>query len=167
MRRCARARHRETGAMPHVPGLRSCYAKVGRLVYFGRMLDKIRLHAAGKLPADYIGNLGDGKFLQFDGRACRFLGIRYEDLKARTLQGGEDSDILAWVESHGIARSDEECHVWNRFILKLGWRDERSHVLPQRILDAGLTGKPIETVVDHIEYDEGRDPVAERAWEKV
>ncbi len=39
--------------MPPVPGLRSCYARVGRLVYFGRMLDKIRLHAAGRLPADY------------------------------------------------------------------------------------------------------------------
>jgi len=38
--------------MPHVSGLRSCYAKVGRFVYFGRMLDKIRLHAAGRLPAD-------------------------------------------------------------------------------------------------------------------
>jgi len=25
---------------------------VGRFVYFGRMLDKIRLHAAGRLPAD-------------------------------------------------------------------------------------------------------------------
>ena len=48
----------------HVPGLRSPYLKVGRLVYFGRMLDKIRLHAAGKLPeADYGANLGKG----FDG----------------------------------------------------------------------------------------------------
>ena len=37
--------------MPHVPGLRSVYAKVGRPVYFGRMLDKIRLHAEGRLPA--------------------------------------------------------------------------------------------------------------------
>ena len=64
-------------------------------------------------------------------------------------------------------RTDEECHVWNRFIVKLGWRDERSAVLPQRIIDAGLTGKPIETLVDHIEYDEGRDPVATRAWDSV
>ena len=45
--------------MPHVPGLHSCYAKVGRLVYFGRMLDKIRLYAAGQLPAEYVANLGD------------------------------------------------------------------------------------------------------------
>ena len=40
-------------------------------------------------------------------------------------------------------------------------------MLPQRILDAGLTGKPIDTVIDHIEFDEGRDPVATRAWDTV
>ena len=45
--------------MPNIPGLRSCYDKVGRLIYFGRMLDKIRLHAAGQLPPDYVENLGD------------------------------------------------------------------------------------------------------------
>ncbi len=153
--------------MPHVPGLRSCYAKVGRLVYFGRMLDKIRLHATGKLPAEYVGNLGDTQLYVLDSRCCRFLGVSYADIKARTLQGGDDNEILAWVHARGAARGDEECHIWNRFIVKLGWRDERSHVLPQRILDSGLTGKTIETIIDHIEYDEGRDPVSERAWEKV
>jgi gluconokinase len=58
--------------------------------------------------------------------------------------------------------------MWNRFIVKLGWRDERSAVLAQRVHDAGgFPGRAIETIIDHIEYDEGRDPVAERAWEKV
>ena len=153
--------------MPHVPGLRSCYSKIGRLVYFGRMLDKIRLHAAGKLPADYVSNLGEETPTTLDGRCCRFLGVSYAEIKARTLEGGSDEEILAWVQPRGIARTDEECHTWNRFILKLGWRDERSAVLPQRIRDSGLTGKPIETVIDHIEYDEGRDPVADRSWEKI
>jgi hypothetical protein len=37
--------------------LRSACAKVGELVYFGRMLDKIRLVNENKLPAGY--NLGD------------------------------------------------------------------------------------------------------------
>jgi gluconokinase len=153
--------------MPHVPGLRSCYSKVGRLVYFGRMLDKIRLHAAGALPADYVANLGDAQFYVLDGRCCRFLGVRYADLKERTLQGGSDEEVLAWAHAHGTARTDEECHVWNRFILKLGWRDERSAVLPQRIRDSKLEGKPIETIIDHIEYDEGRNPVVDRAWERI
>jgi len=153
--------------MPHVPGLRSCYDKVGRLIHFGRMLDKIRLNAAGRLPADYVALQGDAQFYTLDGRCCRFLGVPYAEIKARTLQGGTDQEILAWAHAHGISRTDEECHVWNRFIAKLGWRDERSAVLPQRIIDSGLAGKPIETLIDHIEFDEGRDPVAERAWEKI
>lgn len=153
--------------MPQVPGLRSCYAKVGRLVYFGRMLDKIRLHAAGRLPAAYQANLGDEQFFVLDGRCCRFLGVAYPELRDRTLAGGTDEEILAWVHARGIVRTDEECHMWNRFFLKLGWRDERSSVLPQRIRDSGLTGKPIETLIDHIEYDEGRDPVRDRAWDFV
>ncbi len=153
--------------MPYVPGLRSCYAKVGRLIYFGRMLDKIRLHAQGKLPADYVPLLGDAQFYTLDGRCCRFLGVTYAEIQSRALEGGTDDDILAWVQARGTVRTDEECHIWNRFIAKLGWRDERSAVLPQRIQDSGLSGKPIETIIDHIEYDEGRDPVAERAWEKI
>ena len=40
----------KSAVMPHVPGLRSCSAKIGLLIYFGHMLDKIRLHAAAKLP---------------------------------------------------------------------------------------------------------------------
>lgn len=153
--------------MPHVPGLRSVYHKTGRLIYFGRMLDKIRLHAEGKLPPEYVENLGDGKLMRLDGRICRFLKIRYDDLKARTLAGGTDEEILAWAEANGTPRTDEECHIWNRFIVKLGWRDERSAVLPERIKSAGLEGKPIETIVDHIEFDEGRDPVATRAWDTI
>ncbi|HRH98330.1 MAG TPA: DUF5069 domain-containing protein [Prosthecobacter sp.] len=153
--------------MPHVLGLRSCYAKVGRLIYFGRMLDKIRLHAEARLPADYVPLLGDTQFYTLDGRCCRFLGVPYAEIKERTLHGGNDEEILAWAHARGIVRSDEECHMWNRFIAKLGWRDERSHLLPRRIQDSGLTGKTIETLIDHIEYDEGRDPVAERAWEQI
>ena len=154
--------------MPHVPGLRSVYAKVGRLIYFGRMLDKLRLHAAGKLPADYVTNLGDSQFYVLDGRCCRFLGVPYSEIRERALTTRDsDEDILAWAHARGTPRTDEECHMWNRFILKLGWRDERTAVLPERIRNSGLEGKPIETIVDHIEYDEGRDPVATRAWENI
>jgi hypothetical protein len=131
------------------------------------MLDKLRLHAAGRLPAEYIGNLGDAQMLVLDGRCCRFLGVPYAELRDRTLASGTDEEILAWAHTRGTPRSDEECHMWNRFVLKLGWRDERSAVLAQRLRDAGLTGKPIETIIDHIEYDEGRDPVASRAWEAI
>jgi gluconokinase len=150
--------------MPTIPGLRSPYTRVGRFVYFGRMLDKIRLHAAGRLPADYHANLGDGRPNLFDARCCRFLGLKYADVAARTLQGGTDAEILAWAEGRGPAHTDDECNAWNHFIMKIGWRDDRSAVLQERIREYGLVGKPIETFFDLIDYDEGRDPVAAKAW---
>ncbi|MBL9216526.1 MAG: DUF5069 domain-containing protein [Opitutaceae bacterium] len=149
--------------MPAVPGLRSCYDKTDRLVYFGRMLDKIRLHAAGRLPADYHGNLGKG----FDARCCGFLGIDYAALQARTLQGGTDAEILAWCHERSGTRTDDQCLQWNLFLMKRGWRDDVSATLRERVVQYGLTGKPIETFFDLNEYDEGRDPVATQAWTKL
>jgi hypothetical protein len=104
--------------MPYVPGLRSPYDKVGRLVYFRRMLDKIRLHAKGELPPEYQTNLGDVPRKFSDGPCCRFLGIEYRALVARTLRGGTDDDILAGAHARGTPRTDEECDMWNRFILR-------------------------------------------------
>lgn len=147
--------------MPNVPGLRSCYAKVGRLVYLGRMLDKIRLHADGRLPAEYHENLGTG----FDGRCCTFLRVAYADVVARVRAGDPDQAVLAWAESQAGAAPDEACNIWNRFMMKVGWRDDRTPILRKRVAQFGLENRPIETFFDLLEYDEGRDPVATRAWE--
>lgn len=58
-----------------VPGLRSAYDEVGGIVYFGRMLDKIRLKAKGQLPTDY--KTGPELWLDFDARCARFLKVPY------------------------------------------------------------------------------------------
>ena len=134
------------------------------MVYFGRMLDKIRLHAAGRLPVEYQANLGASRPNLFDARCCRFLGVHYAGVAARTLEGGTDEQILAWCEARGTPRTDDECTAWNLFIMKIGWRDGRSAVLQERVREYGLAGKPIETFFDLIDYDEGRDPVAAQAW---
>ena len=147
--------------MPFVPGLRSGYSLTGRLVHFGRMLDKIRLHANDRLPADYHGNLGIG----FDGRTCLFLGIDYGALKAKVLAGGCDEEILAWAHAQGGHRTQDQCMIWNQFMMKVGWRDDRTAVLRDRIATLGLSHKPIDTFFDLNDFDEGRDPVASRAWE--
>jgi hypothetical protein len=149
--------------MPNVPGLRSPYAKVGRLVFFGRMLDKIRLHAAGRLPAaDYVANLGKG----FDGRCCNFLRVHYDELKARTLAVGADEELLAWAENKGGPRTDEECEIWNGFMMKRGWRDAAAEMLAKRLKESALEAAPAMTMFDYLDFDEGRDPVSVRAWEK-
>lgn len=152
--------------MPNVPGLRSPYVKLGRIVYLGRMLDKIRLHAAGKLPADYVANLGDDRPGIFDARCCLFLGVRYADLKTHVLKGGTDDDIVAWLDQNGAKNSDGQCFIWNAFMMKRGWRDDGAAILAQRIADNQLGDKPVMTMFDFLDFDEGRDPVATRAWEQ-
>jgi gluconokinase len=151
-----------SASMAHVPGLRSPYAKVGRIVYFGRMLDKIRLHAACSLTADYIPNLGKG----FDGRCCSFLRVNYDELKIRTLDGDlRDAQLLSWAEQRGGVRSDEECEIWNGFMMKRGWRDAGAEILARRIGESGLQEMPIMTMFDYLDFDEGRDPIRAQAWE--
>jgi len=152
--------------MPNIPGLRSPYAKVGRLVYFGRMLDKIRLHAVGQLPPEYVANLGDAQPGVFDSRCCHFLGLKFDAIQTRALAGGNDETILAWCHERGAKPTDEECEIWNTFMMKRGWRDVARARLIQRIAESGFQDKPIETFFDYIDFDEGRDPVAAQLWLK-
>jgi len=154
--------------MPHVPGLRSPYVKVGRLVYFGRLLDKIRLHAAGQLPPAYVANLGDTNPGMFDARCCSFLRVAYAELCECVLAGQlTDEQLLAWCHERGGPRTDQECCVWNHFMMKRGWRDEANARLRQRIAESGLESKPIQTFFDYIDYDEDRDSAATQPWLQV
>lgn len=141
-------------------GLRSPYERVGGLVFFGRMLDKIRINASGMLAPDYNRNVGKG----FDMRCAEHLGVPYEDIVKRTLEGGADEEILAWCRERGGPRSEIQVEMFNSFLMKRGWRDSASDVLKRRIAEDGLAGKPIETFFDLIEYDEGRDPAAIQPW---
>ena len=120
-----------------VPGLRSDYDKVGGIVYFGRMLDKIRLHAAGKLPAGYF--VGTANRTLFDSRCTRFLRVDYPALVARVLEGGSDEKILEWCFQHGYRPSEDEIEIWNGFMMKRGWRDAGSAELQEekRLLGFG------------------------------
>ena len=136
--------------------LRSPFVKVGGFVYFARMLDKIRAHAAGQLPDDYQANLGKG----FDERCARFLRIDYNDLVDRVKQGGSDEELLQWCFASSRRPSDDEIYVWNEFMRKRGWNDEVSETLKRRKKEAGMAGRSeIETMFAFIDADEGRSPV--------
>lgn len=139
-----------------IPGLRSPYDQVGGLVYFGRLLDKIRLHAQGKLPPEYVANLGD-KPGMFDSRCVHFLGVEYDALAKRVLAGGADEEILAWAYENGRRPTDEDIEIWNGFMTKRGWRDPARERLVFRLKEAGLgADSGIETMFDFIDADEGR-----------
>jgi Domain of unknown function (DUF5069) len=135
------------------PGLRSPSAKVGGIVHFGRMLDKIRAHARGELPTDYQPNLGKG----FDSRCINLLGADYNGLVERVKQGGTDEEILQWCFNAGRKPPEEEIHVWNEFMRKFGWNDQGSEILKRRKKEAGMSDRAdIETMFGFIDADEGR-----------
>jgi hypothetical protein len=137
-------------------GLRSPFAKISGFVYFGRMLDKIRMHAKGELPEDYQANLGKG----FDERCVRFLRVDYNQLADKVKQGGTDDEILKWCFGVGRHPSDDEIYVWNEFMRKRGWNDEVSETLKRRKKEAGMAGRSeIETMFSFIDADEGRCPI--------
>ncbi len=54
----------------------SDYDETNGLIYFARMLDKIRLHAEGRLAEGYFLGTSDPTF--FDARCTRFLGVDYD-----------------------------------------------------------------------------------------
>jgi len=144
----------QTTTQDSVP--RSAYDQTGGIVYFARMLDKIRLYGAGALRADFHANLGSS----LDGRCCRFLGIDYAVLRDRVLQGGTDDEVLAWCFACGNRPNDEQVLVWNKFMLKRGWRDEddgATRALEGYKASSGLAHRTdIVTFFDYYEVDEGR-----------
>lgn len=135
------------------------YKETKGLVYFARMLDKIRLKAAGKLPEGYFTGLEPDSTV-FDARCVRFLRIDYDELKKRTLEGGTDEEILEWCfQKSGRRPNEEEIEIWNAFILKRGWRDAGSEELAETKEAAGFGGRDdIQTFVDYHDADEGRKP---------
>lgn len=135
--------------------LRSPADKVEDLVYFARMLAKIRAHARGELSEDYVSNLGKG----FDGRCVRFLHVDYEDVVARVEQGGTDEEILDWAYVTGRKPSEEEIEIWNEFMRKCGWNDDVAEIVTRRKKEGGLAERvDIQTMFNYIDFDEGREP---------
>jgi gluconokinase len=136
--------------------VRSPNEKVGGLVYFGRMLDKIRAHAKGELPAEYQPNLGIG----FDAKCCAFLHIDYGDIAERVRQGASDDDILEWALITGRRPNEAEITMWNEFMRKFAWRDHAAETLARRKSEAGMESRAdIETMFQFIDADEGRKAV--------
>jgi gluconokinase len=125
------------------------------MMYFPRMLDKIRLHARGELGEDYLENLGAPRAA--DGACCNFLRVDYAKLRERVLQGGSDEEILNWCFENGRRLNEGDLFVWNGFGSKLGWRDAITPMLEKRKAEAGIAGRSdIVTIPDFIDFDEGR-----------
>ena len=137
------------------PPFRGPNVKLAGLVHFARLLDKIRLHAAGDLPEEYHPNLGLSHGL--DGHLCGFLGVDFTALCERVRQGGEDAAIAEWCFQTGLRPNKVQMRVWNEFARKLGWNDFSTKYIESVKMQDGIQDRAeLQTAFDAINYREGR-----------
>lgn len=147
--------------MPRVEGLRSPYDKnLGGLHHLGRMIDKIRLKHAGRLPEDFHRNYGLSVGL--DGNLCGFLGVKFEDIDARVVRGGTDEEIVEWIFAQGLRPTRAQANVWNEYSRKFGWNDRVSSFVAKIKAESGLAAHPACTTFELIELSEDREPPPQR-----
>jgi hypothetical protein len=135
---------------------RSPSVKVGGICILARVIDKIRLQAAGQLPAGYhVGVLPANR--TFDDRLCKFLHIDFAALSQRVLHGGgSDEEVLAWCISTGHQPDAEQIEVWNAFMEKRGWNDSASAGLAKQKAEAHLGHRDdIHTFFQLMDAEEG------------
>ena len=138
--------------------IRSPRAEIGGVVILGRVIDKIRLHAAGRLPAGYHVGFVEGN-RTFDDRVCRFLNVDFDALTQRVLDGGTDEEILEWCYANGRKPDAEQLEIWNTFMKKRGWNDPASPGLEKSKQASGLGDRAdLVTFFDLMDVEEGRAP---------
>ena len=137
-----------------IPELRSPAEQVKGIVYFGRMVDKIRLQAAGKLPEAW--QTGTKMKGSFDWRCCQFLKIDYAALQVEVLKGANDEALMERAFTLGYQPGEEVIKLWNSFMIKRGWRDSGTKRLHERLAEIGLPPGTVQTMFEFIDLDEGR-----------
>ena len=134
-------------------GPRSPRDEIDGIVYFPRLCDKVRLHAAGILSPEYHANLGSG----MDLWTCQFLGVDYAPLADFIRTGKSDAEALAWSREHGTPRTVAELAWWSAYMKTRGFRDDLAERLALRKAESGFADRAdIVTFMDYIDADEGR-----------
>jgi hypothetical protein len=134
---------------------KSPYEKTRGMIWFPRMLDKIRLHSKDQLHPDFHQNMG--RPMCADGFCCGYLRVPYDHLRKRALAGGTDEDILQWCFDNGRKLDEADIIIWNEFIRKLGWNDMVTPMLQSVKATSGLAHRnDILTMPEYMEVDEGR-----------
>ena len=142
------------------PPFRSPRERVCGLCFFGRLLDKIRLHQHGELPAEYHPNFGLS--IGLDGHMCGFLGVGFDAICERVRQGGTDDEIAEWCFQRGLRPNTVQKRVWNEFARKVGWNDRVSRFLDNVKVEDGTEHRTdIVTSFDLMDLREGRGPASD------
>jgi hypothetical protein len=122
--------------------------------YLPRYIDKIRLHLAGKLHADYQENFGKG----FDGMWLKYAGVTHEQMIEVVKKSVTDGEVCDWVRKNvKKTPADKAAHredILNR--PKAGDAAAESR-LKMRKEQSGIVHRDdIRNFVDYIDADEKR-----------
>jgi len=118
-----------------------------------RFIDKIRLHLAGKLPADYQENFTNG----FDGAWLKAAGVTAEQMIDVVKNSITDGQVCDWVHRH-VKKTAEEKKSFNERVAAYGSGDEETRArLKWRKEQAGMANRDdIRCFFDFIDADEKR-----------
>lgn len=123
-------------------------------MHLPRFIDKIRLHFAGKLHADYQPNFCKG----FDGRWLEAAGVEANNFLEVVRKSITDGEVCDWVFKN-VKKSDAEKAAHRKHMLDYPRQDdpEMQARLKMRKEQAGLAHRDdIKTFVDFIDADEKR-----------
>ena len=122
--------------------------------YLPRYLDKIRLHLAGKLHADYQENLGKG----FDGLWLKYAGVTHEQMIGVVENSVTDGEVCDWVRRN-VKKSPAEKAAHAKDMLSRPPVGDAEAIarLKMRKEQSGMARRDdIKTFVDYIDADEKR-----------
>ena len=122
--------------------------------YLPRYIDKIRLHLAGKLHADYTDNLGKG----FDGFWLKAAGLTHEQFVAVVKNSLTDGEVCDWVRQNVKRTVAEKAAHWQDVVSRPLAADATACArLKMRKEQAGFAQRDdIQCFVDFIDADEKR-----------
>jgi len=138
--------------------LRSPRVTIGGYILLPRLIDKVRLHAQGKLPPEYVPNLlAPAPCL--DGRFLAFTGLDPEALRKAILAAKTDAEVLAWVERNAKAHTEAEKRQWmeeiDSYRPNAHWAEFRRKTYREV---AAKVDPATLSILDLIDMDEGRIP---------
>ena len=123
-------------------------------MHLPRYIDKIRLHLAGKLHADYQENLGKG----FDGMWLRAVGVTHEQMIDVVKKSVTDGEVCDWVRKN-VKKSPAEKAAHAQDMLcrpKPGDEAAAARLKLRKEQCGGLHREDVKTFVDVIDLDEKR-----------
>jgi len=122
--------------------------------YLPRYIDKIRLHLAGKLHADYQENFSKG----FDGMWLKYAGVTHEQMIEVVKKSITDGEVCDWVRQNAKKSSAEKAAHREDILNRPKAGDVAAEArLKMRKEQSGIVHRDdIKTFIDYIDADEKR-----------